>query len=125
MTICTWHAPTAGLQLGSVRSGSPLVHADAIVYAVTLLSWAPHGLRQSIDGMQDLFQRSSLSAVLTGKDLCQHMGLTISPTKTELEICRMASSRTWHVGSTQLPVPASFKYPGLIFHKPGSMTPGL
>ena len=56
------------------------------------------------------------------------MGLTISPTKTEVVVFSRASPQphfSWHVGAQQLPVSASFKYLGVIFHESGSMTSAL
>ena len=80
---------------------------------MVLLSFTPGGLQQLIDGMHDF---------------CASMGLTISPTKTEVVVFSRASPQphfSWHVGAQQLPVSSSFKYLGLIFHDSGSMTSAL
>ena len=61
------HAPTAGLQLRSGRWVSSLVNADD----VALLSHTLQGLQQLIDAMLGF---------------CTSMGLTISPTKTEVVV---------------------------------------
>ena len=103
------HAPSSGVQLRSGRWVSSLAYADD----VALLSWTPHGLQQLIDGMQEF---------------CDGMGLTISPTKTEVVVFNRPTSGplpAWQVGASQLPVSASFKYLGLIFHESGSMAPAL
>ena len=84
-------ALAAGLQLRSGRSVSSLVYADD----VALLSWSPQGLQQLIDGMQDF---------------CQHMGLTISPTKTEVvvlqygSVCCLSHVARWQHPSSHLAV---------------------
>ena len=100
------HAPTAGLQLGSGRWLSSLVYADDVV----LLSWSSQGLQLLIDGMHAF---------------CVSMGLTISPTKTEVVVFHGGAPSAWHVGGQPLPVSGSFKYLGLIFHETGSMSPAL
>ena len=105
------HAPTAGLQLRSGRWVSSLVYADD----VALLSHTSQGLQQLIDAMLGF---------------CTSMGLTISPTKTEVVVFHAPPSDSspapqWHVGSSRLPVTSSFKYLGLIFHGSGSMQPAL
>ena len=56
------------------------------------------------------------------------MGLTISPTKTEVVVFNgppSGSTPTWQVGASQLPVSPSFKYLGPIFHESGSMALAL
>ena len=66
------------------------------------------------------------------------MGLTISPTQTEVVVFSAPPSDSsdpkigadlpapqWHIGSSQLLVCSSFEYLGLIFHEPGSMQPAL
>ena len=63
-------APQAGVQLGSGRWVSSLVYADDVV----LLSWSSLGLQALLDGMHAF---------------CQGLGLTISPSKTEV------ASSTW------------------------------
>ena len=82
---------------------------------VVLLSWTSHGLQPLIDGMHQF---------------CLSMGLTGSPTKTELAvICRqpLDSELTciWHVDGKLLPVSPSFKFLGLIFHQSGDMDPAF
>ena len=102
-------APVAGVQLRSGRWVSSLVYADD----VALLSWTSHGLQQLINGTQEF---------------CDGMGLTISPTKTELVVFNgppSGSTPTWQVGASQLPVSPSFNFLGLIFHESGSMAPAL
>ena len=64
------------------------------------------------------------------REFCASMGLTISPTKTEVVVLNRASPQpyfSWHVGAQQLPVSASFKHLGLILHayESGSMTSAL
>ncbi len=59
---------------------------------------------------------------------CLGMGLTISPTKTEVVVFRpqpLDSRLTWHVGGELLPVSPSFKYLGQIFHQSGDMVPAF
>ena len=81
----------------------------SLVYAddVALLSWTPTGLQQLIDAMHNF---------------CQGMGLTISPTKTEVVVFNGQSSDSWRVAGQPLPVSPSFKYLGLIFHKIGNFS---
>ena len=55
---------------------------------------------------------------------CLSLGLTISPSKTEVVFIG-SSSDTWHVGQHVLPRSASFKYLGIVFHKSGGMTEAL
>ena len=97
------HGPSAGLQLGSGRWITSLAYADDVV----LLSWSASGLQSLIDSMH-LF--------------CGSMGLTISPTKTEVVVFHGPAPGAWHVGGKPLPVSSSFKYLGLIFHETGSFT---
>ena len=77
---------------------------------VVLLSWTAAGL-------QDL--RDSMHAS------CLSLGLTISPSKTEVVVFNGSSSDTWHVGQHVLPRSASFKYLGIVFHESGGMTEAL
>ncbi len=59
---------------------------------------------------------------------CLGMGLTISPTKTEVVVFHpqpLHSQLTWHVGGKYLPVSPSFKYLGLILHQSGGMVPAF
>ena len=93
----------AGVQLGSGCWVSSLVYADDVVF----MSWSAIGLQQLLDGMHDF---------------CQHLGLTISPTKTEVIVFNDHSSDPWHVGTHALPKSATFKYLGLVFHQFGSMS---
>ena len=97
------HAPTAGLQLQSGRWVTSLVYADDVV----LLSWSAQGLQQLISSMHQF---------------CAGMGLTISPTKTEVMVFHGPAAGSWHVNGQTLPVSSSFKYLGLIFHESGSWT---
>ena len=74
-----------GLQLRSGRWVSSLVYADD----VALLSHTSQGLQQLIDAMLDF---------------CTSMGLTISPTKTEVVVLSAPPSDSspapqWHVAS--------------------------
>ncbi len=74
-----------------------------------LLSWTSRGLQHLIDEMHQF---------------CLGMGLTISPTKTEVVVVHpqpLDSQLTWHVGGKLLPVSPSFKYLGLIFQQSGDM----
>ncbi len=109
--LLAW-APAVGVQLRSGRWVSSLVYADDVV----LLSWTSHGLQHLIDGMHQS---------------CLGMGLTISPTKTEVVVFHpqpldsQLSQLTWHVGGKLLPVSPSFKYLGLIFHQSGNMVPAF
>ncbi len=85
------------------------MYADDVV----LLSWTSHGLQHLIDGMHQF---------------CLSMGLTISPTKTEVVVFHrqpLDSELTWHVDGKLLPVSPSFKYLGLIFHQSGDMVPAF
>ena len=102
-------APSCGVQLKSGRWVSSLVYADD----VALLSFTSQGLQQLIDGMHGF---------------CTSMGLTISPTKTDVVVFNGADAQvnngvqsSWHVAGQQLPVSCSFKYLGLTFHESGSM----
>ena len=99
-------APHAGVQLGSGRWVSSLAYADDVV----LMSWSAVGLQQLLDGMHGF---------------CQNLGLTISPTKTEVVVFNGNSSDSWHVGAHTLPKSATFKYLGLMFHESGSMSDAL
>ena len=83
-----------------------LVHADDVV----LLSWTAAGIQDLLDSMHAFF----LS-----------LGLTISPSKTEVVVFNGSSSDTWHVGQHVLSRSASFKYLGIVFHEPGGMTEAL
>ena len=98
--------PHAGLQLGSGRWVSALVYADDVV----LLSWTAAGLQDLLDSMHAF---------------CLSLGLTISPSKTEVVVFNGSSSDTWHVGQHVLPRSASFKYLGIVFHESGGMTEAL
>ena len=69
----------AGLQLGSGRWVSALVYADHVV----LLSWTAAGLQDLLVSMHAF---------------CLSLGLTISPSKTEVVVFNGSSSDTWHVG---------------------------
>ena len=99
-------APHASVQLGSGRWVSSLVYADDVV----LMSWPAVGLQQLLDGMHGF---------------CQNLGLTITPTKTEVVVFNGHSSDSWHVGAHTLPKSATFKYLGLVFHESGSMSDAL
>ena len=99
-------APRAGVQLNSGRWVPSLVYADD----VALLSRSSPGLQALLDGMHDF---------------CMGLGLTVSPTKTEVLVFNGNSSDTWHVGQHQLPRSAAFKYLGFIFHESGSMAPAF
>ena len=99
-------APHAGVQLGSGRWVSSLVYADNVV----LMSWSAVGLQQLLDGMHGF---------------CQNLGLTISPTKTEVMVFNGHSSDSWHVGAHTLPRSATFEYLGLVLHESGSMSDAL
>ena len=99
-------APRAGVQLGSGRWVPSLVYADDVV----LLSWTSAGLQSILDGMHSF---------------CQALGLTISPSKTEVVVFNGTASGTWHVGQHVLPQSASFKYLGLVFHESGSILPAF
>ncbi len=106
--LLAW-APAVGVQLSSGRWVSSLVYADDFV----LLSWTSHGLQHLMDGVHQF---------------CLSMGLTISPTKTEVVVfCRqpLDSELTWHVDGKLLPVSPSFKYLGLIFHQSGDTEPAF
>ncbi len=106
--LLAW-APAVGMRLRSGRWVSSLVYADDVV----LLSWTSHGLQHLIDGMHQF---------------CLGMGLTISPTKTEVVVFHpqpLDSQLTWHVGGKLLPVSPSFKYLGLIFDQSGDMVPAF
>ena len=83
--------PHAGLLLGSGRWVSALVYADDVV----LLSWTAAGLQDLLDSMYAF---------------CLSLGLTISPSKTEVVVFNGSSSDTWHVGQHVLPRSASFTY---------------
>ena len=56
---------------------------------------------------------------------CQALGLTISPSKTEVVVFNGATPAMWHVGQHVLPQSASYKYLGLDFHESGSMLPAF
>ena len=56
---------------------------------------------------------------------CQNLGLTISPTNTEVVVFKGHSSDSWLVGAHTLPKSATFKYLGLVFHESGSMSDAL
>ena len=56
---------------------------------------------------------------------CLSLGLTISPSKTEVVVFNGSSSDTEHVGQHILPRSASFKYLGIVFHESGGMTEAL
>ncbi len=106
--LLAW-APAVGVHLRSGRWVSSLVYADDAV----LLSWTSHGLQHLIDGMHQF---------------CHSMGLTISPTKTEVVVFHPQPSNsqpTWHVHGNILPVSPSFNYLGLIFHQSGDMVPAI
>ncbi len=80
---------------------------------VVLLSWTSHGLQHLLDGM---------------RQLCLSLGLTISPTKTEVVFFHrrpFESELTWPVDDKLLPVFAFCKYLGLIFHQSGEMVPAF
>lgn len=96
------HAPCSGLQLGSGRWVSCLVYADD----VALLSWSSAGLQSLLDGMHGF---------------CQGLGLTISPTKTEVVVFNGPAPGQWHVGDHTLPQSATFKYLGIVFHESGAL----
>ena len=98
--------PNAGLQLGSGRWVSALLCADDDV----LLSWTAAGLQDLLDSMHAF---------------CLSLGLTISPSNTEVVVFDGSSSDTWHVGQHVLPRSASFKYLGIVFHESGGMTEAL
>ena len=66
--------PHAGLQLGSGRWVSALVYADDVV----LLSWTAAGLQDLLDSMHAF---------------CLSLGLTISPSKTEIVVFNGSSTR--------------------------------
>ena len=83
-----------------------LVYADDVV----LLSWTSAGLQSLLDGMHSF---------------CQALGLTISPSKTEVVVFNGTASGTWHVGQHVLPQSASFKYLALVFHESGSILPAF
>ena len=83
-TLLLAPAPRAGVQPGSGRWVSSLVYADDVV----LLSWSSLGLQALLDGMHAF---------------CQGLGLTISPSKTEVVVFNGTASSTWHVGQHQLP----------------------
>ena len=100
------HAPHAGVQLDSGRWVSALVYADDDA----LLSWSSSGLQALLTCMHGY---------------CHGIGLTISPTKTEVIVFNGCTSDTWHVGQHQLPQVASFKYLGFVFHESGSMSPAF
>ena len=76
--------PHAGLQWGSGRWVSALVYADDVV----LLPWTAAGLQDLLDSMHAF---------------CLSLGLTISPSKTEVVVFNGSSSDTWHVGQHVLP----------------------
>ena len=99
-------SPHAGLQLGSGRWVSALVYADDVV----LLSWTAAGLQDLLDSMHAF---------------CFSLGLTLSPSKTEVVVFNGSSSDTWHVGQHVLPRSASLKYLGIVFHESGGMTEAL
>ena len=86
----------AGLQLGSGRWVSALVDADDVV----LLSWTAAGQQHLLDSMHAF---------------CLSLGLTISPSKTEVVVFNGSSSDTWHVGKHVFSRSASFKYLGIVF----------
>ena len=94
------------MQLGSGRWVSALVYADDVV----LLSWTAAGPQDLLDSMHAF---------------CLSLGLTISPSKTEVVVFNGSSSDTWHVGQHVLPRSASFKYLGIVFHESGGMTEAL
>ena len=91
---------------------SALVYADDVV----LLSWTAAGLQDLLDSMHGF---------------CLSMGLTISPSKTEVVVFNGSSSDTWHAGQHFLPRSASFKgllkfkYLGIVFHESGGMKEAL
>ena len=86
-------APHAGVQLGSGRWVPSLVYADDVV----LLSWTSAGLQSLLHGMHSF---------------CQALGLTISPSKTEVVVFNGTASGTRHVGQHVLPHSASFQVSG-------------
>ena len=98
--------PHARLQLGSGRWVSALVYADDVI----LPSWTAAGLQDLLDSMYAF---------------CLSLGLTISPSKTEVAVFNGSSSDTWLVGQHVLPRSLCFKYLGIVFHESGSMTEAL
>ena len=82
------------------------MYADDVV----LLSWTAAGLHDLLDSMHAF---------------CLSLGLTISPSKTEVVVFNGSSSDTWHVGQHVLPRSASLKYLGIVFHESGGMTEAL
>ncbi len=104
--------PATGVQLRSRQWVSSVMYADDIV----VVSWTSHGLQHLTDGMHQF---------------CLGMGLIISPaggTKTEAVVFHpqpLDFELTWHVDGKLLPVSASFKFRGLIFHQSGDMVSAL
>ena len=82
------------------------MYADDVV----LLSCTAAGLQDLLDSMHAF---------------CLSLGLTISPSKTEVVVFNGSSSDTWHVGQHVLPRSASFKYRGIVFHESGGITEAL
>ena len=99
-------APQTGVQLGSGKWVPSLIYADDVV----LLSWTSAGLQSLLNGMHSFRQA---------------LGLTISPSKTEVVVFNGTAAGTWHVGQHVLPQSASFKYLGLVFHEAGSNLPAF
>ena len=100
-------ASTSGIQLRSGKWVSSLVYADDVVR----MSWSASGLQLLLDSMHHF---------------CLSLGSVISPTKTEVVVFDgPGTANTWRVGAQVLPQPASFKYLGLIFHEPGTMSYAL
>ncbi len=84
------------------------MYADNVV----LLSGTSHELQHLIDGMHQF---------------CLSVGLTISPTRPEVFVFHwpLYSELMWQGDSKLLPVSASFKFLGQIFHQSGDMVPAL
>ena len=90
-----------------------LVDGCQLSCTLTMLSCCP-GTASGLQGLLD-----SMHA------FCLGLGLTISPSKTEVVVFNGSSCDTWHVGQHVLPRSASFKYLGIVFHESGSMTEAL
>ncbi len=85
------------------------MYADDVV----LRFCTSHGPQHLIDGLHEF---------------CLSIGLTISPTKTEVVVFRwqpLDPEPTWPVDGKLLPGSPSFKYLGLNFHPSGNMGPAF
>ena len=73
----------------------------------------------------EVTQIGIISLVANGTP-CLGLGLVISPTKTQVIVVNgPGTASTWRVGAQVLPLSASFKYLGIVFHESGTMSYAL